>query len=136
MMTEDKRITYATICGKDYPLCLTVAAEQKIIDTFGGLEAMANRMTEGEMGIPMTAQLAHILLEGGNKRVKALAWMEGEEADTRDVPPLEVLMDVLDLKDANELGSKLFEAIRVSRGVTVEVAEDAEEGKNGETTQE
>lgn len=136
MMVEDKRITYAKVCGREYPLCLTVAAEQKIIDTFGGLEAMANKMTEGEKGIPMTAQLAHILLEGGEKRIKALAWMEGEEVETQTVPPLEVLMDALDMKDANELGKKLFEAIRVSRGVTVEVADSEEEEKNVETTQE
>lgn len=135
-MMGDKRITYASVCGREYPLCLTVAAEQKIIDTFGGLEEMANKMSQGEEGIPMTAQLAHILLEGGQKRVKALAWLEGTEAETKEVPPLDVLMDALDLKDANELGKKLFEAIKVSRGVTVEVAEDNEEGKNAQTTQE
>lgn len=131
-MMTDKRVTYAEICGIEYPLCLTVAAEQKIIDTFGGLEIMANRMSQGEEGIPMTAKLAHILLEGGQKRLKALAWMEGKDVEAKEIPPLEVLMDALDLKDANELASKLFEAIKVSRGVTVEVDDE----KNGETTQE
>ena len=132
----DKRISYATICGKEFPLCLTVAAEQKIIDRFGGLQQMAEAMDSGEAGIPLIANLAHILLEGGAARVKALAWMEGKEANAPEVPKLELLQELLDLKDAEDLAPQLFAAIRVSRGVTVETQEEKNEGKNGETTQE
>ena len=46
------------------------------------------------------------------------------------------LQELLDLKDATELAPKLFEAIRVSRGVTVETEEETTEGKNAEATQE
>ena len=132
----DQRITYATICGKEFPLCLTVAAEKKIIDTFGGLQQMAETMDKGEVAIPMTATMAHILLEGGVGRLKALAWMEGKEADVPQVPSRELLQELMDLKDATELAPKLFEAIRVSRGVTVETEEETTEGKNAEATQE
>ena len=132
----DKRISYTEICGKKFPLCLTVAAERKIIDTFGGLQQMAEEMDKGEVGITVTATLAHILLEGGVGRLKALAWMEGEEADVPQVPSQALLEELLDLKDATELAKKLFEAIRVSRGVTVETEEEENEEKNAETTQE
>ena len=134
-MMQDKRITYVALFGKEYPMCLTVAAEQQLIERFGGLEQVANQMTDGEAGIPVVAEFAHIMMEGGQKRVKALAWLEGEEAQPLPVPPMEVLLDALDLADAQYLSGKLLEAVCVSRGVTVEVAEEREEGKNGETTQ-
>lgn len=132
----DKRISYTEICGKEFPLCLTVAAEQKIIDRFGGLQQMAEAMDNGEAGIPVIANLAHILLEGGAARVKALAWMEGKESNAPEVPKLELLQELLDLKDATDLAPQLFAAIKVSRGVTVETQEEENKGKNAETTQE
>ena len=137
-MMEDKRITYATIAGRKFPLCLTVAAHQKIIDTYGGLQQMAQAMSEGELGIPQTAKLAHILMEGGTARVKALAWMEGEEPPIlHEVPPLETLQELLDMADIKQISNKLFEAIRVSRGVTVEVeSKEDNNTKNADATQE
>lgn len=134
-MIEDKRVTYEKICGREYPLCLTVAAHQKIIDRFGGLSEMVNEM-EGEKAVQTAAWLAHTLMEGGAARVKALAWMEGEEAPEIKVPPLDVLVDAMDLKDVNDLGSRLFVAIRVSRGVTVETDDSENNEKNVSTTQE
>lgn len=135
-MMEDKRITYATICGKEFPLCLTVAAHQKIIDIWGGLQQMAQDMTGGEESIPKTAKLCHILMEGGAARVKALAWMDGVETPALPtVPDLELLEELMDLKDVKDMSAKAFEAIRVSRGVTVEVAQEDNE-KNADATQE
>lgn len=135
-MMEDKRITYAEVCGRTYPLCLTVAAHQKIIDKFGGLVEMANQM-EGEQSIAQCAWLTHTLMEGGVAREKALAWMMGTNVSKEDkVPPLELLMDAMDLAEAEVLWPVLFAAIRRSRKLTVETdPSEGTEGKNGETTQ-
>ena len=134
-MMEDNRITYAEICGREYPLCLTVAAHQKIIDQFGGLVEMADQMG-GEKSIAQCAWLTHTLIEGGIAREKALAWMEDTEAQPRKMPTLELLKDAMDLAEAEGLWPVLFGAIRRSRKLTVETdPTEGTEGKNGETTQ-
>lgn len=133
---EDKRVVYVELYGRQYPLCLTVLAHEKICKEWGGLEQMAKAMdTEGEQAIPITAKLLHILMEGGAARVKALAWMEGIDApELPKVPAAETLSGLLVLEDVSMLQNKVFEAIRASRAATVE-AEPPKEGKNAETTQ-
>lgn len=135
-MMEDKRITYAKVCGREYPLCLTVAAHQKIIDKFGGLQEMSNQL-EGETSVAQCAWLTHTLIEGGVAREKALDWMMGTSlATNNEVPDLELLKDAMDLAEVDTLWPVLFGAIRRSRGITVEAeGEEGEEGKNGGTTQ-
>lgn len=135
-MMEDKRITYAAVCGRTFPLCMTVAVHQKIIEKFGGLAEMAEQL-DGEASTAQCAWLTHTLIEGGIAREKAMAWMMDTTVSHEDVaPPMEVLMDAMDLADVTALWPVLFKAIRRSRGMTVETdpAEETEE-KNGETTQ-
>lgn len=133
---EDKRVVYVEIYGRQYPLCLTVLAHEKICQEWGGLEQMAKAMdATGEQAIPITAKLLHILMEGGAARIKALAWVEGIDKPTLpEVPAAEMLSALLVLEDVSQLQEKVFVAIRASREATVE-AEPPKEEKNAETTQ-
>lgn len=134
-MDGDKRVVYVELYGRWYPLCLTVMAHQKICEAWGGLEQMAKAMdTEGEMAIPITAKLLHIMMEGGNARIRALAWMDGEEVpDLPRVPGAEILSSLLVLEDIGDLQEQVFAAVRASKSSTVEAEPPALE-KNGETT--
>ena len=136
-MMEDKRITYANICGKEFPLCLTVAAHQKIIDTYGGLAEMAKAIGSGEAAISNVVPVARILMEGGVGRLKALAWMDGEETPKIIIPEENTLREVLDIQDIRTLTNAVMVAIATSRKVTVEVDHEEENNtKNADATQE
>lgn len=133
---EDKRVVYVELYGRQYPLCLTVLAHEKICQQWGGLEQMAKAMdATGEQAISITAKLLHILMEGGTARIKALAWMEGSNnLELPKIPDAEMLSALLVLEDVSQLQERVFAAIRVSREATVE-AEPPKEEKNAETTQ-
>lgn len=133
-MMDDKRTSYIDLYGKRYPLCLTVSAQERITQTFGGLGKMAAAMDEnGEVAVGALADLMHILMCGGRDRAAALAWMAGEEAEAApQIPECAILKGLLTLEDIKQYQGQLFEAIRLSSGQEVEV--DPEKGKNAETT--
>lgn len=132
-MTEDKRTTYIDIYGKQYPMCLTVSANERINQTFGGLSKMGEIMEEdGENAVGTMVDLIHILLCGGRDRVKALAWLDGETVDTPEVPESAILKDMISLRELGEFKYKAYEAMGVSTERMVEV--EQETGKNAETT--
>lgn len=130
---EDKRTTYIDLYGKRYPLCFTVSAQERVSQTFGGMDKMAERMADDSAALDATVTLIQILMCGGRDRVKALAWMAGEEADTPEVPELPVLKNLILLTDLKEYQNQAFLAIGVSTEKTVEVA--PETGKNADATQ-
>lgn len=134
MMQEDKRTTYIDLHGKRYPLCLTVAANEKINDAFGGLKGMSEAMKQdSSKALGLYSDLLHILMEGGENRQKALAWLSGETAACDPVPPKDILMSLLCIADISAYKAKIMEAIALSSRATVEVEPD--NSKNGNTTQ-
>lgn len=133
-MIDDKKTTYIDFYGKKYPLCLTVSAHERINDTFGGLAGMAQVMSEkDEAAVGAVANLMHALMIGGQSRIKALAWLSGENADVPSVPDLEILKGLLTLEDIPKYQQALFDNVALSSAQEVEVAPETE--KNGEATQ-
>lgn len=133
-MIEDKRTTYIEFYGKSYPLCLTIAAQEKAKDEFGGISKMLKEMrSSGDNTVIVTANLIHILMCGGRDRTKALAWMASEQADVPEVPDREMLKNLLTIKDVSEYQQAIFETIHASAAPTVETA--PEKQKNADTTQ-
>ena len=136
-MMNDKRVVYTNLCGRQYPLCLTVAAQNRICDEFGGLVKMAEAMDKaGERATSVLCQVSTILIEGGIGRMKSLAWMEGKEADEICAPDSQTLENLLTIAEVSELRDAVFNAITASRQQTVETEPDKSTSKNAETTQE
>lgn len=134
-MMEDKRTTFIDFYGKKYPLCLTVSAQERIKEQYGGVNEMLAVIKKGgpNLGKVYAGFLYH-MMRGGNDRARSLAWMEGRECDAPEVPNLEVLECLLTNADINELQDSLFEALAGSSRRTVETEPGKE--KNAETTQE
>lgn len=129
---NDDRTTYIDFFGQQYPLCLTVLASQKITERFGGIEALGKALEAGGAdGLTTWAELLHILMEGGAGRVKAIAWLNGEDVATPSVPDLETITQILSWSDVSAFGSALWTAMGVSTQTTVET----EPEKNAEATQ-
>jgi len=132
-MMDDKRTTYVDLYGKQYPMCLTVSANERVNQAFGGLTKLGEVMEKaGENAAGTMVELIHILLCGGRDRVKALAWMSGETVDTPEVPDASILKDMISMQEMLELKDKAYESMGISAERTVEVA--PETGKNAETT--
>lgn len=133
-MIPDKRTTFVSIHGKQYPLCLTVAANEKLNDTYGGMKNLiAGVKNDSQKAASSYVGLLHILLEGGANRQKALAWISGAAAEVEPVPDLETLQDLLSIADVAEYKGAILEALAVSSMATVETEPD--ESKNADTTQ-
>lgn len=134
-MVKDDRVIYVKLFGKEYPLCLTVSAQERINQEFGSMVGMFDRLKKADATIGSTyVAFCHHMMQGGNDRVRALAWMEGEEVEVPEVPTREMLSCLLTSADLADLKEKLFQSVAVSNSRTVEVGADKE--KNVETTQE
>ena len=118
-MTE--RAVWITICGKSYPLCLTLRATKEITKRFGGLEKLADALSCAELAEQldtMTWLLSLLISEAC-----AMLCVMGEDAPT----PLtaEKLEIVLTPGDLIRMQGDLLNAVRVGVGREVE-------GKNAE----
>lgn len=132
----DDRITYLNFFGREYPLCLTVLAQQKVDDIWGGLDKLSEQMQQsgtGGDGMSIWCQLLRILMEGGASRVNALAWLTGQIPDELPpIPEMETLNQIISWKDIDTFAPLIMDSIGNSTKQTVEVAPE----KNAETTQE
>ena len=118
-MTE--RAIWITICGKSYPLCLTLRATKEIAKRFGGLENLADALSGAELPDQLDTMtwLLSLLMTEGSSMLRVM----GEEAP----PPLtaEMLEIVLTPGDLIEMQGNLLRTVRVGVGREVE-------GKNAE----
>lgn len=131
---DDKYTTYIEFYSKRFPLCLTVAAQERANSEFGGIGKMLKDMqSAGDQVLTGTVELVHLLMCGGRDRAKALAWMSGEKVDVPEIPDRDQLKAIMTMQDVAECQKKIFEAIRLSSGRTVEVEPVKE--KNVNTTQ-
>lgn len=133
-MTKDDRTTYLNFFGREYPLCLTVMASDAITKEFGGYDGLAAALGNGVDSLGDWAKLLHILMDGGAARVKAIAWLNGEEINMLpDVPNLDIIRDILSWSDIQQNRDIIMSAISGSSNPTVEADPDME--KNVEATQ-
>lgn len=118
------KINYVEFLGRKYPMCLSLAATEKLTEAFGGLEQMQKALTIDNIGGAAKAidTVLGILMDAG--RIYATAM--GEE-----VPP-ELPCRPSDLIDVREGSATraIFDVIRADSSREVEA-----ETKNGEATQ-
>lgn len=134
-MINDNKTTYIDFYGKQYPICLTVSVHERINNTFGGLDGLSQVMNENdESAVSSVSMLMHILMIGGQSRIKALAWLSGEKVDLPPVPDLDILKDIMTMGDIRKYQKAIFDNVVLSCAQEVEVAPETE--KNGEATQE
>ncbi len=135
-MMEDKRLVYIDFFGVNFPLCLTVLAQEKIAEDYGSttklLEALDDEENSFDDGLTHWINLLHYLMEGGVARVKMLAFLHGEEASAPVVPTVDQLKEIIGWSEVRAYTTAIFGAMGVSTAQTVE----AEPQKNAETTQE
>lgn len=131
---KDERLTTLNFFGREYPLCLTVLAQQQVQDEWGSLDALSELLAQtGAEAMTGWCQLLRILMEGGAARVNALAWMEGQIAEELPlIPDLDTLKQIMGWADIAAFGPVIMAAIGGSAQQTVEAAPE----KNAETTQE
>ncbi len=134
-MTNQDRIEYVDLLGKQYPLCFTISAQEQVNKEFGGLSQMFDAIKkDSDAAAPVMITLLHILMIGGAARTKALAWMSDETPDLPKLPSKDDLKDLMTIGEIAAIKEHIFRTIRRSMERTVEVAPDSR--KNGETTQE
>lgn len=63
----DERLTYIEICGKKYPMMLSVWATKQIVKRFGGLQEVGEKMQQAEYSeqIDSVVWLLMILINAG-----------------------------------------------------------------------
>lgn len=132
-MNDDRLITL-NFFGREYPLCLTVLAQQQVEEEWGSLDDLSELLTQtGAEAMTGWCQLLRILMEGGAARVKTLAWMECKTADNLfPIPETDTLTQIVGWADIAAFGPVIMTAIGGSTQQTVEAAPE----KNAETTQE
>ena len=129
----DDRTSYLDFYGKKYPLCLTVLASEEITKLYGSFDGLSEKINGGFDYLGDWAQLLHILMGGGEARVKAIAWMNGTEAETPEVPSLDAIRNILSWNDVMKDKDTIMAAVFGSAKPTVEAEPDP---KNGAATQE
>jgi len=107
------KISYINLLGKDYPLCFSLSATEKLTEEFGSLENMQSAM--GENSVKAITKILDVLLEAGQKYCSV--------AGIECPPPLPCrAADVIDLSDP-EAVTAIFRAMKAGNDREVEVAE-------------
>lgn len=135
-MHPDSRVVNIELFGKEYPLCMTVHAQSLFNERFGSYRGWAEELSAEEdesSAVTATVELLDIMLQGGRARVKALAWIAGEEPVLPPELNKEFLLEALSLSEIGELQPALLRTFTAGAKQTVEVQEDR--SKNAETTQ-
>ncbi len=121
-----------TIRGKEFPLCLTVAALDKINEKCGGLNKLIDWITgNGNVseGICNTAWILGLLIEEGEEnRLVETMFEANAQTERREVPNSEALAHLLTPRTAKEYRVPVLDAVMESISQTIE----AENSKNGE----
>lgn len=122
----------AMICGKEYPLCMTVEAFGQITQACGGLDKLGNYLDgNGDINkmISNTAFVLAILLQEGeeNRRMVASFYADGG-TEARKVPTESELCSLLMPRQLVQLRPDIMSAINESMKQEVEAAP----AKNGD----
>ena len=128
------------ICGKSYPLCLTVAALDEVTSRCGGLDHVGGFLDGSRPGYPAfpeadetsekkvdlagiasnTTWLLSVLLREGENNRLMLARLDGEAAERRPVPNQEDLAQLLTVGSALKYRAPVMEAITESMTKEIE----------------
>lgn len=105
------RISYINLLGKDYPLCFSLAATEKLTEKFGSLEKMQEEMSANS--VKAIGIVLDILMEAGQRYCKVAGIECPEPLPCRAA-------DIIDLSDPSAVNG-IIGAMSAER--EVEVAE-------------
>lgn len=125
-----------TIRGKEFPLCLTVAALDKINEKCGKLSelgAFLNGSGDLSEAFRNTAWLLALLIEEGEHNRIVCANFDGAQAERADLPDYDVLCSMVTIGTMMRYRGTVIDAIRESMNQEIEAApsknaENAEQG--------
>lgn len=124
-----------TIRGKEFPLCLTVAALDKINEKCGGLNHLIDWIRGNgnvSAGICNTAWALGLLIEEGEENRLVEAQFEPDaKTERREVPDSVALSHLLTPRTAKEYTVPVLDAVMESISQTIE-AENSKNGANAE----
>lgn len=86
-----------TIRGKEFPLCLTVAALDKVNEKWGSLNGFLESLKGDEINsiAQNTAWALAVLMEEGEENRLLCARLDGEKAERQQVPGTEDILHIL-----------------------------------------
>ena len=109
------------ILGKEFPLCLTVAAVDKINEKCGGLNGITKFLDGEEDGktntgkaLCNTAWMLGLLIQEGEENRLILSRFSGEKTERRVVPGPEAIAHLLTVASAKKYRTAVFEAVNES----------------------
>lgn len=116
------------IRGKKFPLCLTVAALDKVNEKCGGVKNIGafldGKQPDGTSNtaqvICNTAWLLGLLIHEGEEARFVLARFDGEKADRRVVPDSVAISHLLTVASVNKYRKAVFDAINESMSQEIE----------------
>lgn len=117
--------------GKKFPLCLTVAALDKVNEKCGGLKDLTSFLKgygNGATAVYNTAWMLGLMISEGEENRLVCARLDGEKAERRVVPDSTAICHFLTPAAAREYQLAVWEAVAESMHQEIE----AEHEKNGE----
>lgn len=123
------------IRGKEFPLCLTVAALDKINDKCGGISELAGYLNgSGDLSKSFhnTAWLLALLIEEGEKNRAVCAQFDGNSVERSDLPNYEQLCSMCTIHTMMRYRGVVLEAISASMHQDIE----ASHSKNAENAEQ
>lgn len=116
------------IWGKEFPLCLTVAALDKVNAKCGGLKGLggfldgksADGTSSGSVAICNTAWMLGLLMQEGEENRIVCARFAGESAERRSVPDTDAVCHLLTYASALKYRTAVLEAVNESLAQEIE----------------
>lgn len=118
------KLGYVTLLGQKHPLCFSLAATEEIVDEFGSIEAMQEKLTSKDVKdiIKTTDKVLTILMKAGRRYAIAAGEPVPEDLPGRPA-------DFIGVGDKTAM-SAILDVMGVHSAQTVRT-----EGKNAEATQ-
>lgn len=123
------------IRGKKFPLCLTVAALDKVNERCGGLKQLTDHLDGNGESISIaqnTTWMLALLIRGGEERRLMEAKLAGETTERNQVPDEEMLSCLLGFAEVIGIRKTVFAAINESLTQSIE----ASHSKNAENAEQ
>ena len=114
-----------TIRGKEFPLCLTVAALDKINEKCGGLNELTNFLlgsNDLSKAFYNTAWMLVLLIQEGEKNRQVCNNFSGQTVEPAELPTYEQLCSMVTIHTMMSYRSNCLEAIRESMHQDIEAS--------------
>lgn len=122
------------IRGKEFPLCLTVAALDKVNEKCGGLSKLSDFMSGYGNAAKATYNIAWMLglmISEGEENRLITARFEGEQTSRKEVPDSAAICHFMTPGELRKYRTAVYEAVNESLQQEIE----AEHPKNGENAE-